>query len=82
LLWHRPVPPHPAGIQTLALPKARALPLSYISSTLLLFFFFCFVLFCFVLFCFVLFCFVLFCFVLFVETGFLRVALAVLELTL
>ena len=38
------------------------------------------VLFCFVLFCFVLFCFVLFC--LFFETGFLCVALAVLELTL
>jgi hypothetical protein len=34
---------------------------------------------CFVLFCFVLFCFVLFCFS---ETGFLSVALAVLELTL
>ena len=34
-----------------------------------------------VLFCFVLFCFVLFCFVLF-ETGFLCVALAILELTL
>ena len=33
-------------------------------------------------FCFVLFCFVLFCFVLFFETGFLCVALAVLELTL
>jgi hypothetical protein len=33
------------------------------------------------LFCFVLFCFVLFCFVLF-ETGFLCIALAVLELTL
>jgi hypothetical protein len=38
----------------------------------------------FVLFCFVLFCFVLFCFVCFwfFETGFLCVALAVLELTL
>jgi hypothetical protein len=36
----------------------------------------------FVLFCFVLFCFVLFCFVLFFETGFLCIALAVLELTL
>jgi hypothetical protein len=35
-----------------------------------------------VLFCFVLFCFVLFCFVLFFKTGFLCVALAVLELTL
>jgi hypothetical protein len=35
--------------------------------------------FCFVLFCFVLFCFVLFCFF---ETGFLCIALAVLELTL
>jgi hypothetical protein len=34
----------------------------------------------FVLFCFVLFCFVLFCFVF--ETGFLCIALAVLELTL
>jgi hypothetical protein len=33
-------------------------------------------------FCFVLFCFVLFCFVLFCETGFLCIALAVLELTL
>jgi hypothetical protein len=33
-------------------------------------------------FCFVLFCFVLFCFVLFFETGFLCVALAVLQLTL
>jgi hypothetical protein len=43
---------------------------------------FCSVLFCFVLFCFVLFCFVLFCFVLFFETGFLCIALAVLELTL
>ena len=37
-----------------------------------------FVLFCFVLFCFVLFCVVLLCF----ETGFLCIALAVLELTL
>jgi hypothetical protein len=43
---------------------------------------FCMVLFlCVWLFCFVLFCFVLFCSFLFFETGFLCVALAVLELT-